>query len=77
MPRVSTTFSLRLAAAVALAVSWIVLRDSSDISASTVAGFDPDQRFVLESALPSGEFSFESPPAESLVSPARPMLEAC
>ena len=43
----------------AMAVSWILLRDASDISAFTGAGFDPDQRFVLESSLPTGEFSFE------------------
>ena len=59
MRRFPTTFSLRLGAAMALAVCWILLRDAQDMSASTGGGFDPDQRFVLESSLPTGEFSFE------------------
>jgi hypothetical protein len=59
MPTLSTTFFLRLGAIVALAATGILLRDAPDMNASIGAGFDPDERFVLESNLPTGQFSFE------------------
>ena len=55
----STSIFLRLGVLLALAVSWLFLREALDTRASSSAGFDPDERFVRETKLPTGRLSLE------------------
>ncbi|MDA2938248.1 CehA/McbA family metallohydrolase [Acidobacteria bacterium AH-259-A15] len=59
MRKLSPILVFRVGFVLLLAASWVVLRDRKAAAAFSQDGPDPDERFVVETNLPTGSLSFE------------------